>query len=94
MRRRYLRGARSSVWILLAIFRGRGVSSEVLELAGGCNTHEEMGDLAKRCAPSGQRVGLLTSAWHLPRAQQLVKKNGLDLIPLPSDFVTEPCDPN
>lgn len=32
-----------------------------------------------------QRVGLLSSAWHLPRALALAKREGLEVIPVPSD---------
>jgi len=32
-----------------------------------------------------QRVGLLSSAWHLPRALALAQREGLEVIPLPSD---------
>lgn len=34
---------------------------------------------------SWQRVGLLSSAWHLPRALALAKREGLEVIPVPSD---------
>lgn len=32
-----------------------------------------------------QRVGLLSSAWHLPRAMALARREGLEVIPIPSD---------
>ncbi len=32
-----------------------------------------------------QRVGLLSSAWHLPRAMALAKGAGLEVVPIPSD---------
>lgn len=72
------------------ILRGLGVPEEAIELAGGRNTAEEMADLAGRFAAPGLRVGLLTSAWHLRRAQRLAAKQGLDLVPLPADFITGP----
>jgi uncharacterized SAM-binding protein YcdF (DUF218 family) len=31
------------------------------------------------------RVGLLSSAWHLPRAMALAKRAGLEVLPIPSD---------
>ena len=34
------------------------------------------------------RIGLLTSAWHLPRAMRLANHNGLKPLPLPADFRT------
>lgn len=32
-----------------------------------------------------QRVGLLSSAWHLPRAMALARQAGLEVVPVPSD---------
>ena len=37
-----------------------------------------------------QRVGLITSAWHMPRALRLARANGLNPIPVPADFVSPP----
>ena len=36
------------------------------------------------------RAGLITSAWHMKRAQRLARLNGLQLEPLPADFHTPP----
>ena len=69
-----------------------GVPDSSIELSGGKNTSEEMRNLGKRFEGSSQRVGLLTSAWHLPRASRLAARNGLTTIPLPADFRTEPFD--
>ncbi len=63
-----------------------GVPESVIETAGGRNTSEEMQLLGSRFKDSNQRVGLLTSAWHLPRALRLANRNGLQPVPLPSDF--------
>jgi uncharacterized SAM-binding protein YcdF (DUF218 family) len=35
----------------------------------------------------GQRIALVTSAWHMPRAAHLFKKAGVDFVPCPADFV-------
>jgi len=40
-----------------------------------------------------KRIGLITSAWHLPRALQIAKKNNIEAIGIPSDFYTEPIKP-
>jgi uncharacterized SAM-binding protein YcdF (DUF218 family) len=32
-----------------------------------------------------KRVGLVSSAWHLPRALRLARRAGLDLVPIPAD---------
>ncbi len=63
-----------------------GVPDEAIEIQGGRNTSEEMRELGKRFSDSSARIGLLTSAWHLPRAMRLAKTNGLQPVPLPADF--------
>ena len=67
-----------------------GVPESVIETAGGRNTSEEMQNLGTRFKDSKERIGLLTSAWHLPRALRLANRNGLQPIPLPSDFRSAP----
>lgn len=64
-----------------------GVPAESIELLGGKNTAEEMKTLGTRFGRD-QKVGLLTSAWHLPRATRLAERNGLNVVPLPADFRT------
>ncbi len=56
---------------------------------GGHNTYEEMQNL-KRLWPelAGKRVGLLTSALHLPRAVRLAKAQGLEMTPIAADVRT------
>lgn len=56
---------------------------------GGRNTYEEMQQL-KQIWPelAGKRVGLLTSALHLPRAVRLAKAQGLELTPIAADVRT------
>ena len=78
--------AESSRDILLKL----GVPDSAIELAGGRNTSEEMQGLSKRFQNSKSRIGLLTSAWHLPRAMRLANRNGLQPLPLPADFHTAP----
>lgn len=67
-----------------------GVPSEIMIRVGGRNTSDEVYELAQVLAkfPPGTRVGLLTSAWHLPRASRLAARRGLQVEPLPADFVT------
>jgi uncharacterized SAM-binding protein YcdF (DUF218 family) len=36
---------------------------------------------------SGQRIALVTSAWHMPRAAHLFTKAGVDFVACPADFV-------
>jgi len=65
-----------------------GVPDEAIEMQGGRNTSEEMQELGKRFHDSNARIGLLTSAWHLPRAMRLANRNGLKPVPIPADFRT------
>lgn len=67
-----------------------GVPESDIETVGGRNTSEEMQNLGSRFKNSHERIGLLTSAWHLPRALRLANRNGLQPIPLPADFRSAP----
>ena len=67
-----------------------GVPDDVIESYGGRTTSEEMQDLARRFDKSGQRVGLVTSAWHLRRATRPAERSGLKVTPLPADFMHPP----
>jgi len=55
----------------------------------GRNTREEIDAIVawRKTIPADGRIGLITSAWHLPRAIRLAKKQGLDVVPLPADFM-------
>lgn len=54
----------------------------------GRNTREEMAAIRQFAEerPEWERLGLVTSAWHMRRAMRLAKNNGLSLEPLPADF--------
>ncbi|MFO1095491.1 MAG: YdcF family protein [Planctomycetaceae bacterium] len=67
------------------ILKSLGVPESIMTMSGGTNTAEEMRQLAAGPPLTG-RVGLLTSAWHLPRALRLARAHGLDLEPVPADF--------
>ncbi len=67
-----------------------GVPMNAIEQVGGRTTSEEMKTLGERFANSGQRIGVVTSAWHLRRAMSLAKRNGLEADPLPADFMSGP----
>jgi uncharacterized SAM-binding protein YcdF (DUF218 family) len=73
----------TEIWTQLAI------PNEDIQKLGGRNTFEEMLEL-KRIWPdlNGQRVGLLTSANHLPRAVRLAKAQGLNVVPIAADVRT------
>ena len=74
----------------LDILTNLGVPREAVEVIGGRNSVEEMEELAKRYGGSGERVGLVTSAWHMPRVERLARSKRFQFTPLPADFVTSP----
>ncbi len=61
------------------------VPASAIETVGGINTAEEFRNLGARFKPE-QRVGLITSAWHLGRAMRLARANGMEVQPLPAGF--------
>lgn len=61
-----------------------GVPSDAIEVIGGRNTAEEMRSIKQRVGT--QPVGIITSAWHLDRAMRLAQQQGLQAVPLPSNF--------
>lgn len=63
-----------------------GVPHSAIEISEGRNTSEEMQGLSKRFHDPTERIGLLTSAWHLPRAMRLAQRNGLNPVPIPANF--------
>lgn len=71
-----------------ATWRQLGIPENRILQIHGRNTREEMAALRQLVDkhPEWKRLGLVTSAWHLPRALRLAKKRDLDLEPLPADF--------
>jgi len=86
-----------------AILMSLGVPKDALLEMRGNNTSEEMESLKKWLAEneakndaeasSSQRVGIVTSAWHMKRAMRLANDNGLEVIAVPADFYSEPFVP-
>ena len=74
----------------LSMLTSLGVPEESIELLDGRNTSEEFQLLGETFRNSDQRIGLITSAWHLPRALRLAARNDLEPDPLPADFITGP----
>lgn len=77
------------------ILEDLGVAPQAILKLNGINTSEEMKNLKKWVEANSQepRVGLLTSAWHLGRAQRLAEANGLNVEPIPADFFSQPFAP-
>ena len=64
-----------------------GVPESNIEELAGINTSEEMKSLAARPELwQGLRCGLLTSAFHLPRAFGLATRKGIKVVPIAADF--------
>lgn len=62
-------------------------ATAIQTLPGPANTAEEIAALALLARTRGwTRLGLVTSAWHLPRALALCAAQGLQVEPLPADF--------
>ena len=54
---------------------------------GGQNTSEEISALRRAVEEHGwNRVGLVTSSWHMPRAMRNARRHGVQAIPIPADF--------
>lgn len=64
------------------------VPEKSIEVLSGRNTFEEFENLRESLGDDKQHIGLITSAWHLPRAIRLAKSAGLNVEPVPSDFRT------
>ncbi|MEX2579000.1 MAG: YdcF family protein [Verrucomicrobiales bacterium] len=78
------------------IWQDLGVPAEaIVELSEPRNTAEELAAVAGllRDRPDWKTVGLCSSALHLRRALKESEAQGLDLIPVPSDFRSMPLVP-
>jgi len=54
------------------------------------NTWENATYMQKLLAAKGvHRIILITSAWHMPRAHWCFESNGFEVVPAPTDFLTE-----
>lgn len=78
-----------------ALLSDLGVPASAVERIAGRNTSDEMREIAQRI---GDRpIGVITSAWHLPRAMRLAESAGINAVPIPCGFlgdgVTEETQP-
>lgn len=83
------------IWMALRI------PEDAITTLGGGNTYEELQSLtqwlrARYPTPDAAppRVGLVTSAWHLPRATRLAQTLGLEVVPIPCDFLWRRYEPD
>ena len=75
-----------------------GIPPDAIILLEGENTSQEMNSLKgwipQNIKSSEPRIGLITSAWHLQRAQRLANSYGLNFEPIPSNFISGPVNPS
>lgn len=70
----------------IEIWQQLKIPAEAISTIAGLNTYQEIQSLKAIWPEIGHlRVGLLTSASHLPRAMRLARAQGLELIPVPAD---------
>ncbi|MDZ4781370.1 MAG: YdcF family protein [Planctomycetia bacterium] len=69
------------------IWKTLGIPEEKILLLDGRNTREEMQGIQKMMQEhQWKRLGVITSAQHMPRAVRLAETNGVKLEPLPANF--------
>ncbi len=74
--------ATERIWIEL------GIPAERITKVGGINTSRELRAIRDLLADRGAgRIGLLTSAFHLPRTERLAREVGVDVVPIPAGFL-------
>lgn len=75
-----------------------GIPPGAIILLEGESTSQEMNSLKgwipKNIKSPQPRIGLITSAWHLQRAQRLANSHGLHFEPIPSNFISGPVNPS
>jgi uncharacterized SAM-binding protein YcdF (DUF218 family) len=63
----------------------------ILQLDRTRTTSEEASRIAGVARERGwRRIGLITSAWHMRRAERLFREAGVDVVPLPADHLGTP----
>lgn len=66
--------------------------ADIIQIEGQ-NTSSEMRELAAREELwRGKRIGMITSAYHMPRAMKLAERAGLKFDPIPTDVWSRPED--
>ena len=80
--------------VLIARARDFGVPASALSTTSkACNTEQEAAGIAELLgvgkSPTAPRILLVTSAYHMSRAEMLFLRAGLEVIPFPVDFQTK-----
>jgi len=81
-------GSRTAAEETTEIWQRLAVPEDCIVHLPGRNTREEMRAIRGLVDehPEWQRLGLVTSAWHMRRSMKLAAKHNLELTPLPADF--------
>jgi len=76
-----------------AIWSGLGIPAQaIIQVPTPKNTKEEVAALTAMAQERGwTRLGLVTSAWHLPRALLHARQCGVTVMPIPAGFDSEPA---
>lgn len=73
------------------LWRQLGVPGGAITVLAGENTRDEMRELKQLAAKQGwTRIGVVTSAWHMGRAERLAASVGFRFTPLPANFESRP----
>lgn len=80
-------GQRSPGESTAQIWQDLGIAADHIVQIPGEDTERELVALSKLARERGWgKLGLVTSAWHLPRAMNLARRHGVEVVPLPADF--------
>jgi uncharacterized SAM-binding protein YcdF (DUF218 family) len=81
---RSLAGETASLWLELGI-----PESAITRINAPRTTREEIVEFKKLIeARSWRRVGVCSSAWHLRRVETICRSEGLEMVPIPADFLS------
>ena len=85
-------GSRSLADDTATVWRDLGIpETAITRLSTPRTTSEEIRAYKETIAAhSWKRVGICSSAWHLRRVEKICQKEGLEMIPVPADFLSSP----
>jgi uncharacterized SAM-binding protein YcdF (DUF218 family) len=78
---------------LRAIARAQGIPPSAITVTGKVNNTAAEAQAVTTLLPPNPTLLLVTSAFHMPRAQHLFQQTGATVIPYPVDFQTGPSQP-
>lgn len=82
-------GGPSHARLLADVAESLGVPrNRIIEISGARDTEQEA--VALRTAAGDAPVALVTSAWHLPRAMALCRRQNIDALACPADYAARP----